>query len=118
MSKKDKVNEIDVGKDGRKSDGGKLEWSLLDLSLLKPVVYRYTQGKYKYSAYNWQKVDNARERYFNAAMRHLVEYQAGNRYDDDPRFAEYPSHLGAAIWNLITLLWFEREDERKEKKEK
>ena len=112
---KEQVGIRDLSK-GMKWDGGKLRWELLDLKLLEPIVYRYTAGAEKYGPNNWQKVENGAERYYAAAMRHLVDYRSGERDDPDPRFAEFPSHLAAAIWNLISCLHFEMEERKKEQK--
>ena len=113
---KDQVNEKYKDAKGMKWDGGKLRWDLLDLETLEPIVNRFTKGAEKYGPNNWQLVDDAKERYYAAAMRHLCEYRKGNRDDDDPRFADYPSHLAASIWNMLCLLWFENQERKAEKK--
>ena len=112
---KDQLNEKYKDAKGKKWDGGKLRWDLLDLDLLEPIIYRYTKGAEKYGPGNWKLVDDAEERYYAAAMRHLCEYRKGNRDDDDERFAEYPSHLAACIWNMLCLLWFENKHRKEDK---
>lgn len=103
---KDKVNEIYKDAKGKKFDGDKMEWSLLPFEALTGVVERFTGGKRKYSAWNWTTVDNGKERYFNACMRHLMAFWNGDELDDDEQFkdtkrAKY--HLSAALWNMIAL---------------
>lgn len=106
---KDQVNEKYKDAVGKKWDGDKLRWDLLDLELLEPIVYRFSRGAEKYGCRNWQLVDDAEERYYAAGMRHLCEYRKGNINDDDPQFEKYPSHLAAACWNFLVLLWFEQQ---------
>lgn len=117
---KDQVNEKYKESNGKKWDGGKLDYSLLPWDVIETVVVRYTAGKEKYSAWNWTQLDDAKDRYEAAMLRHFVEYKKGNRWDDDPNFGEKrPStHLQAALWNLFALVWFELRDIEKENNDK
>jgi len=52
---------------------------------------------------NWQQVENPRERYYDAAMRHLYAW-----FNGEPKDLETgESHLAHAICCLLFLLWFE-----------
>jgi hypothetical protein len=105
---KDNVNEQYKNASGMKWDGGKLDWSLLPWDVIEKAVVRFTVGKHKYAAWNWTKLDDAQSRYEAAFMRHFVEYKKGNRWDNDENFKDNPStHLQAALWNMICLVWFE-----------
>lgn len=94
-----------MSEDGLKYDGGKLRWDLLPIREVEEVVEVLTAGANKYAPNNWQHVDNAIERYYAAAMRHLSAYRQGEATDTDDDL----SHLSHAICNLIFLLYFQNE---------
>lgn len=124
MSKENKkeYKEIIGVKDpskGMKWDAGKLDWSLLPWEVIEKLVVRFTAGKEKYGPNNWQKLDNAKDRYTAAAFRHWMKYVKGERWDEDPNFENMPStHLQAMLWNLVVLCWFELQDIKKEEENK
>jgi hypothetical protein len=89
---------------GLKYDEAKLRWDLLDLDLVEEVVKILTFGANKYGPNNWQKVEDAEERYYAALMRHLTEYRKGNSIDEESGL----SHLSHLLCNAIFLLWFEK----------
>lgn len=66
---------------GVKFDTGKRQWGLLPWDALKIVVDALMFGAKKYSPGNWRLVDNAEERYKEAAMRHLVAVFEGEWID-------------------------------------
>lgn len=104
---------------GMKWDTGKLDYSLLPWEVIEAVVKRFTVGSCKYGPNNWQKLENAKDRYESAFFRHFVEYKKGNRWDEDPNFENMPSsHLQAALWNMVCLVWFELQDIKKEEENK
>ena len=117
-NKKTEYKEIVGKKDlsvGMKWDTGKLDYSLLPWEVIEAAVKRFTVGSAKYGPNNWQKLDNAQSRYEAAMLRHWVEYKKGNRWDEDPNFENTPStHLQAALWNMMCLVWFELQDIKKE----
>jgi len=90
-----------------KFDGNKLQWDLLPFEQLEQVVKVLMEGAKKYDKDNWKYVDNSKERYMNAAMRHLVSRMKGEVID--PEF-DLP-HTAHAICCLLFLMWF---DENKE----
>lgn len=94
---------------GLKYDEAKLRWDLLDLALVEEVVKILTFGANKYGPNNWQKVENAEERYYAALMRHLTEYRKGNNIDEESGL----SHLSHLLCNAIFLLWFEKHTVKK-----
>ena len=83
---------------GLKHDGadGKHErkprWSLLPMDAVREVVRVLTKGAEKYTAGGWQFVDNAKERYTDALLRHVTSWMEGER--DDPEFGTH--HLANA----------------------
>ncbi len=92
---------------GQKFDTGKPSFSLIPPGTLVQVVKVLTAGAAKYNddavTPNWQKVPNARSRYYDAAQRHLEAWWAGERND-----SEWGSnHLAHAVVNLLFLMWFD-----------
>ena len=88
---------------GIKHDTGKLKWSLLPIAPLKEVVKVYMFGAEKYGEGNWQKLENPKVRYYDAAMRHLLDWKDGEKINEESGL----SHLAHVIWNIIAILWFE-----------
>lgn len=91
---------------GYKLDVGKPRWDLLPFKSLRKVVEVLTLGEEKYSIDNWKHVDNGRQRYFAAAMRHLTTWWEGERNDPETNLP----HLAHACCCILFLLWFEREE--------
>lgn len=73
---------------GRKNDGDKDRWDLLPLAPIRAVVKVLTFGARKYAPNNWKQVQDPQNRYYAAAMRHLVAYREGEWLD------ECPEHVG------------------------
>lgn len=69
--------------EGRKYDSGKVRYGLLPLKALKEVSEVLTFGAVKYGDNNWRLVDNLESRYFDAAMRHLLDWKSGNLTDKE-----------------------------------
>ena len=91
---------------GVKYDQDKPEFSLLPKKVLQPIMRVLSFGAKKYTKDNWQRVDNAQERYFNAMQRHLMAWWEGEK--KDPETGE--SHLAHAGCCLLFLLWFETKE--------
>lgn len=88
---------------GSKHDQHKPRWSLLPLEAINDVIAVLEYGAKKYGEWNWIKVTNSRERYFNAAMRHLIAWYSGERVDPESGH----SHLAHAMCSLLFLAGFE-----------
>lgn len=115
---KEKYKEIVTDKNNKanlKFDIGKTDWSLLPFEVIETAMKRITIGKEKYEKDSWKRLDDGKNRYFSALMRHIVEYRKGNRWDEDPRFPN-STHLQAALTNMIFLVWLELQDIEKEGK--
>ena len=88
------------GEHGRKDDAGKRRWSLLPWNAVAGVVEVLTYGATKYGDHNWRQVDNAGERYFDAALRHLHAWHDGERLDGESGLP----HLAHAACCILFLL--------------
>jgi len=100
----DQYAEIEqVRQSGMKFDGNKPRYSLLPKGVVNSVVEVLEFGAKKYSADNWQEVDNAEERYYNAAMRHIDSWWNGEKRDPETGI----HHLAHAATNLFFLMWFD-----------
>ena len=85
---------------GKKHDANKPRFSLLP-SQIWQVIDVLEFGAKKYEVGNWQKVDNAKERYFNACHRHLHAWWSGERLDAESGLP----HLAHAVCCLLFLMW-------------
>lgn len=92
---------------GVKYDSDKLEYSLLPKGVLTPILKVLSFGKKKYAADNWMKVDNPKERYYNALQRHITQWWEGEKYDSETG----ENHLAHAACCLMFLLWFENKED-------
>lgn len=88
---------------GRKDDQGKRRWDLVPWAQLQDVVDVITDGAKNYGDRNWQHVPRASDRFFAAAMRHLVAWQSGE--DIDPSSGR--THLSHATCSLLFAAWHE-----------
>ena len=62
--------------EGLKFDGEKLDWSVIPLEILEPLVAVFVAGAKKYGYLNCMKpFENGDRRFFAAAMRHTVGCQ-------------------------------------------
>lgn len=91
--------------ESRKNDivEDKLRWDLLPLDLVEKVVEVYHMGCKKYGENTWQNLENGRERYLAAHMRHLCAWRKGERIDSESGL----NHLQHCIWNLMAVLHFD-----------
>ena len=92
---------------GKKYDNDKLRWSLLPLGALQDVVKVLEFGAKKYAPDNWKYVDQAEERYWNAAMRHIVAYRLESPNDSETGL----SHLAHAVCCLLYIQQLDKEEE-------
>ena len=90
-------------KTGVKFDQDKPQWTLVPFKALDEVVKVLTIGAKKYAPDNWKKVPNARQRYIDAAFRHMSAYAAGEKLDAETG----KSHLAHAVCCLLFLLAFD-----------
>lgn len=86
--------------EGVKADRGKWRFSLLPWGALKEVIHVLEFGANKYAENNWMQVDNHRQRYFDAAIRHLTAWYAGERLDAESGL-HHLAHAGCCILFLL-----------------
>ena len=91
---------------GRKNDQGKNRLDLIEPEFIEGIGEVLTFGTAKYEPNNWQNVEDAEDRYYAAALRHLMAWRRGEVVDEESGL----SHLKHAATNLMFLLHFERED--------
>lgn len=89
---------------GKKFDGGKLRFSLFPQFVMRPVLEILEEGAKEYGENNWQKVEDARRRYYDALNRHLTSWWEGETIDKKSG----KPHMAHIICNAAFLLWFER----------
>ena len=85
--------------EGRKFDGGKLEYGLLPPLALEETVKVLTFGAQKYERDNWQKVPDSKRRYFDALQRHVWAWKRGEQLDPESGI----HHLAHAMCCLMFL---------------
>lgn len=90
---------------GTKQDAGKPRWDLLPWREVGQVVRVLTKGAVTYAPFNWQRIENPRDRYFAAAHRHLAAWQSGKKRDFKTRLP----HLSHAVCCLLFLMWFDNQ---------
>ena len=94
---------------GRKNDQGKNRLDLIEPEFIEGIGEVLTFGATKYEPNNWQNVEDAEDRYYAAALRHLMAWRRGEVVDEESGL----SHLKHAATNLMFLLHFEASQEDK-----
>jgi hypothetical protein len=87
---------------GRKYDTGKPRVSLLSSDAILEIAKVATMGAAKYDDNNWRG-GMKWSRLMDAAERHLLDYNKGNRVDPESHL----SHLAHVAWNIMALLEYE-----------
>ncbi len=87
---------------GKKYDAGKLRYSLIPALALAEIVKVLCFGAKKYGDNNWIHVENARERYLDALMRHIEAYRSGEMFAEDSGL-HHLAHAGCCILFLLYL---------------
>lgn len=87
---------------GKKYDEEKAQWHLLPIEQVSKIVDVLTHGAQKYGPENWKNLADFENRYYAAAMRHLVAWRSGEQFDESGL-----SHLAHATTNLVFLMWSE-----------
>lgn len=95
---------------GVKHDQEKRRFSLFPTNALYAVVDTLEYGARKYSEGNWRNVENARQRYYDAAMRHINDWWMGQRNDSESGL----HHLAHAICCVVFLLAVDLEKPQKQ----
>lgn len=90
---------------GVKNDTGKNRLDLIEPEFIEKVGEVLTFGANKYEPNNWQGVEDAEDRYYAAAMRHLLAWRKGEKVDEESGI----NHLAHVATNMMFLLHFEEE---------
>ena len=105
-------NGIDQHAAGAKLDAGKPRLGLV-LGGFSKALFAVgevgTKGAKKYTDDGWKTVKDGRQRYKDAALRHLLLDLDGETFDPDPYMQT--RHLAQAAWNLLAALTLELQDE-------
>ena len=89
---------------GIKYDQNKLRFDLIDPHFHKDVAEVLSFGAAKYGPNNWQKLEDARNRYIGAAERHLNAIKRGELLDEETGLL-HAAHLGC---NAMFLHYLDR----------
>ena len=89
--------------DEKKKDHGKAMWDLLPYRQVEKIVEVLTFGASKYGPNQWQDVEDGKNRYFAAMMRHLTAWWGGETMDKESG----RSHLSHAACCLLFLMWLD-----------
>ena len=90
---------------GHKDDQEKNRLDLSEPEFIGGVGKVLTFGANKYEPNNWQKVEDAEDRYYAAALRHLIAWRKGEKTDPESGL----SHLDHVACNIMFLQHFEKE---------
>lgn len=90
---------------GMKNDQEKNRLDLIEPEFIESVGQVLTFGAQKYGPNNWQKVEDAENRYYAAAMRHLMAWRKGEKIDSESGL----NHLDHVACNIMFLQHFDRE---------
>lgn len=86
--------------EGLKFDSDKLSYSLLDRAATAWTVAVLTYGAVKYERRNWVKVPNAQDRYYDALLRHIESWRAGEIYDEETTLPHL-AHMACCAMMLL-----------------
>lgn len=90
--------------EGIKLDKGKPELASMIIDFKEPLLEMcktWEYGKNLYGKSNWKKVDNGKDRYTNAMLRHLLA-EEDNPYDDESGLP----HAAHIAFNALARLYF------------
>jgi hypothetical protein len=88
---------------GVKYDGEKTRVDLIPPEIIIELGKCLTYGANKYGENNWQELERFEDRYYGAAIRHLLAWRSGESHDKESEL----SHLSHALTNLAFLIWNE-----------
>ena len=89
---------------GQKHDQSKPRFSLIPLAPLQDVIAVLEFGARKYGTDNWKHVENPKQRYLDAFMRHTMAYMSGELIDPESGLP----HLAHAQCCLLFLQHFDK----------
>lgn len=104
-----KKMEKEMKMEMKKKEGLKFDDDKPRLDLVPPIVMLALGavlkfGAKKYGPNSWQNVENGRDRYYAALLRHLMSWREGECCDEE---SELP-HLWHALCYLAFMVWIDR----------
>lgn len=87
---------------GGKFSSGKDRWDLLPLDAVRWIVKVLAFGARRYAPGNWRNVENGRDEYYAALMRHLEAWERGELIDPDSKLP-HMAHVGCNALFLLAL---------------
>lgn len=87
---------------GTKFDAEKLPWWILPWQAVIQIMLVVDFGAKKYERENWRKLENWEERYWSAAMRHLLAWKDGEVLDRESGLPHL-AHAGCCLLFLLEL---------------
>jgi hypothetical protein len=84
---------------GVKHDQNKRRLDLIPPSAFLSAGDVLTYGAKKYGPENWRKIPNGQDRFFGAALRHLMAWRSGEKTDPESGLP----HVAHALTNLMFL---------------
>ena len=91
-----------------KFDADKLRYELVPIEAIEEIAKVLTYGADKYKPNSWQLVEPFEDRYYAAAMRHIMAWRKGESIDLESKL----NHLSHALCNIMFLLWKELQDSK------
>lgn len=98
---------------GKKFDTGKLRYDLIPAKCLEQIAKILTFGAEKYGENNWQKLEDAKNRYYAALERHQQAKRQGEQYDKESGLL----HSAHVAVNAIFMLYLDLQNEQNKQKE-
>ena len=96
-------------KDGLKFDDQKIRMDLLPFDALEGIGKVLTFGAAKYGDNTWQNLENGKERYSAALLRHYTAIQKGGDLDAESGLL----HTAHMATNALFLLWYDVQEQNK-----
>ena len=87
-----------------KQDHDKARYDLIEWRTIDDMAEIMATGAAAHGDQGWKTLTNAEDRYFSAAMRHLVAWRNGDTIDGD---SGYP-HLAHVMCNIMFLSEFDK----------
>lgn len=101
LDEEKELEKTNIG--GKKFDSDKLDWSVLDLAFVEPLIPVFKLGESRYGYMNWSKpFDNSSRRFYAATMRHVKASQYDPLAINEEDGGVY--HLAQISWNCLMRL--------------
>jgi hypothetical protein len=104
------INKINTVQAGKKFDQDKVRLDLVEPDFIIGIAKVLTKGAEKYEPESWKTVPDAKNRYYAAALRHLLAWRNGEEIDPEWNLP----HMFHLACNIMFLHYLDKEhnDER------